>query len=197
MNFIMVCKFNLLVYLDAILRNSQSILDKQAMPGAILYFRIDDPIIKSKSELEEEEVRKQVLQKLKMNGLLLKDAQLVRAMDNDMETYSLVIPATFKKDGEFSSNSSVITEEQFSILRDYVNGKMMDLCEDMLSGTIKIEPCKTQERAYCEYCDYSSICQFDTSIKDNKYKLVLKKDEEEVWKKMKETVEGGYDNGRN
>lgn len=190
-------QIQLLVYLDAILRNSQSILDKQAMPGAILYFRIDDPIIKSKSELEEEEVRKQVLQKLKMNGLLLKDAQLVRAMDNDMETYSLVIPATFKKDGEFSSNSSVITEEQFSILRDYVNGKMMDLCEDMLSGRIKIEPCKTQERAYCEYCDYSSICQFDTSIKDNKYNLVLKKDEEEVWKNMKETVEGGYNNGRN
>jgi len=190
-------QIQLLVYLDAILRNSQTILDKQAMPGAILYFRIDDPIIKSKSELEDEEVRKQVLQKLKMNGLLLKDAQLVRAMDNDMETYSLVIPATFKKDGEFSSSSSVITEEQFSLLRDYVNGKMIELCEDMLSGTIKIEPCKTQLRAYCEYCDYSSICQFDTSIKDNKYKLVLKKDEEEVWKMMKETVEGGYNNGRN
>ncbi|MDD6795651.1 MAG: helicase-exonuclease AddAB subunit AddB [Clostridiaceae bacterium] len=190
-------QMQLLVYLDAILRNSKYILEKQTMPGAILYFKIDDPIIKSKTELEEEEIKKQVLQKLKMNGLLLKDAELVRAMDNDMETYSLIIPATFKKDGDFSSTSSVITEEQFDLLREYVNNKMIELCEDMLSGDIRIEPCKHQNTAYCEYCDYSSICQFDTSIKDNKYKLVVKKDDKELWRLIKDKVEGGQDNGRN
>lgn len=183
-------QIQLLVYLDAILRNSQYILKTQAMPGAILYFKIDDPIIKSKKELEEAEVTKQVLEKLKMNGLLLKDAELVRAMDNDMETYSLIIPATFKKDGDFSSNSSVITEEQFDILREYVNDKMIELCEDMLSGRIRIEPCKNNTMSYCEYCDYSSICQFDTSIKDNKYKLIFKKDEDELWNKMIKKIGG-------
>lgn len=190
-------QIQLLVYLDAILRNSKYILHTQAMPGAILYFKIDDPIIKSKTELEDEEIRKEVLQKLKMNGLLLKDAELVRAMDNDMETYSLIIPATFKKDGDFSSNSSVVTEEQFDILREYVNMKMIELCEDMLSGKIRIEPCKNQTTAYCEYCDYASICQFDTSIKDNKYKLVVKKDEKELWNRMENAVKGGTDHGRN
>ena len=190
-------QMQLLVYLDAILRNSEYILRHQAMPGAILYFRIDDPIIKSKTELEDEEIREQVLQKLKMNGLLLKDAELVRAMDNNMETYSLVIPATFKKDGDFSANSSVVTEEQFNILREYVGSKMVELCEDMLSGKIRIEPCKSQSTTYCEYCDYSAICQFDTSIKDNKYKLVIKKDEEEIWRRMKDVVKGGSNDGQN
>ena len=185
-------QIQLLVYLDAILRNSKYILKTQAMPGAILYFKIDDPIIKSKKEVEEAEVTKQVLEKLKMNGLLLKDAELVRAMDNDMETYSLIIPATFKKDGDFSSNSSVITEEQFDILREYVNDKMIELCEDMLSGRIRIEPCKNNTMSYCEYCDYSSICQFDTSIKDNKYKLIFKKDENELWDKMTKKIGGTF-----
>ena len=190
-------QIQLLVYLDAILKNSEYILHTQAMPWAILYFKIDDPIIKSKSELQDEEIRKQVLDKLKMNGLLLKDAELVKAMDNDMETYSLVIPATFKKDGDFSSNSSVITEEQFNILREYVNFKMIELCEDMLSGKIRIEPCKNQRTSYCDYCDYSAICQFDTSIKDNKYKLVLKKDDKEIWNDMIEKVKGGSEDGGN
>ena len=190
-------QIQLLVYLDAILKNSEYILHTQAMPGAILYFKIDDPIIKSKSELQDEEIRKQVLDKLKMNGLLLKDVELVKAMDNDMETYSLVIPATFKKDGDFSSNSSVITEEQFNILREYVNFKMIELCEDMLSGKIRIEPCKNQRTSYCDYCDYSAICQFDTSIKDNKYKLVLKKDDKEIWNDMIEKVKGGSEDGGN
>ena len=70
--------------------------------------------------LEDDEIKDEVLKKLKMNGLLLKDAKLVKAMDKDMETYSLIIPAAFKKDGDFSSTSSVVTEEQFDILRKYV-----------------------------------------------------------------------------
>ena len=190
-------QIQLLVYLDAVLRNSECILRTQAMPGAILYFKVDDPIIKSKTELEDEEIRKEVLQKLKMNGLLLKNAELVRAMDNDMETYSLIIPATFKKDGDFSANSSVATEEQFEILRQYVNDKMIELCKDMLSGKLKIEPCKNQTSTYCDYCDYSSICQFDTGIKDNKYKLVVKKDDKELWRKIENKVRGGAEDERN
>ena len=39
------------------------------MPGAILYFKIDDPIIKSKKALEDDEIKDEVLKKLKMNGL--------------------------------------------------------------------------------------------------------------------------------
>lgn len=142
-------------------------------------------------ELKDEEIQEEVLKKLKMDGLLLKDAKIVRSMDKEMTTYSLVIPATFKKDGDFSSNSAVVTEEQFNILREYVNDKMVELCEDMLSGKIKIEPCKNDKTAYCKYCDYSSICQFDTSIKDNKYKTIVKKDEKVIWDQMKKFIEGG------
>ena len=182
-------QIQLLVYLDAILRNSKKILSKQCMPGAILYFRIDDPIIKSKKSLSEDEIKDEVLKKLKMNGLILKDADLVRAMDNTMETYSLIIPAKFNKDGSFSNSSSVISEEQFDILRKYVNDKMVELCEDMLSGDVKIEPCKSSKVIYCDYCDYSSICQFDTSIKDNKYRIIVKKNKEEVWEAIEEKVQ--------
>lgn len=182
-------QIQLLVYLDAILKNSKYILNKQCIPGAILYFKIDDPIIKSKKALEEDEIRDEVLKKLKLNGLLLKDAKLVRAMDKNMETYSLIIPATFKKNGDFSSTSSVITEEQFNLLRKYVNDKMVEICEDMLSGDVKIEPCKSDKVTYCDYCDYSAICQFDTSIKDNKYRRIAKKNKEDIWASIVEKVD--------
>lgn len=184
-------QMQLLVYLDALIKDSEHFLKTGAVPGAILYFKIDDPIIKSKDDMDIEEVEKEILKKLKMNGLLLKDAKLVRAMDRSMDTVSLIIPAAFKKDGDFSSRgSSVATEEQFDLLRKYVNEKMVELCEDMLSGKIKIEPTKTPKMAYCEYCDYSSICQFDTSIKDNKYKIVLKKSDDDLWNKIDEKVNG-------
>lgn len=181
-------QMQLLVYLDALIKNSKYILNKQAKPGAVLYFKIDDPIIKGKKEMTTEEVEIEVLDALKMKGLVLKDARVVRAMDKDIEGYSLVIPAAFKKDGNFKSNSDVITEEEFKMLRDYVNKKMVELCEDMLSGNIKIEPTKHSNKTHCEYCDFASICQFDTNIKDNKYKVVIRKSQNEIWNNIKEEI---------
>lgn len=181
-------QIQLLVYLDAILKNSEQILKTQCMPGGILYFKIDNPIIKSKKALTEEEIQVEVLKKLKMDGLLLKNVELVKSMDRDMETYSLIIPAAFKKDGDFTSTSSVVTESQFELLRKYVNDKMIEICEEMLSGEVKIEPCKSAKVTYCDYCDYSSICQFDTSIKDNKYKIILKKKKDDLWNAMSNKV---------
>lgn len=181
-------QIQLLVYLDAILKNSKQILKTQCMPGGILYFKIDNPIIKSKKALTEEEIQVEVLKKLKMDGLLLKNVELVKSMDRDMETYSLIIPAAFKKDGDFTSTSSVVTESQFELLRKYVNDKMIEICEEMLSGEVKIEPCKSSKVTYCDYCDYSSICQFDTSIKDNKYKIISKKKKDDLWDAMSNKV---------
>ena len=181
-------QIQLLVYLDAILKNSEQILKTQCMPGGILYFKIDNPIIKSKKALTEEEIQVEVLKKLKMDGLLLRNVELVKSMDRDMETYSLIIPAAFKKDGDFTSTSSVVTESQFELLRKYVNDKMIEICEEMLSGEDKIEPCKSSKVTYCDYCDYSSICQFDTSIKDNKYKIILKKKKDDLWDAMSNKV---------
>lgn len=181
-------QIQLLVYLDAILKNSEQILKTQCMPGGILYFKIDNPIIKSKKALNEEEIQVEVLKKLKMDGLLLKNVELVKAMDKDMETYSLIIPAAFKKDGDFTSSSSVVTKEQFELLRSYVNDKMIEICEEMLSGQVKIEPCKSSKVTYCDYCNYSAICQFDTSIRDNKYKVILKKKKDDLWNAMSNKV---------
>lgn len=186
-------QIQLLVYLDAILKNSKKILKTQCMPGGILYFKIDNPIIKSKKALTDEEIQVEVLKKLKMDGLLLKNVELVKSMDRDMETYSLIIPATFKKDGDFTSTSSVVTESQFELLRKYVNDKMIEICEEMLSGEVKIEPCKSSKVTYCDYCDYSSICQFDTSIKDNKYKIISKKKKDDLWDAMSNKVKVGED----
>jgi len=41
----------------------------------------------------------------------------------------------------------------------------------------------------CEYCDYSAICQFDGSIKDNKYRNMNDKKDDEVLELMRKAVE--------
>ena len=189
-------QMQLLVYLDALINNSENIVENQAMPGAILYFRIDDPILKSKGDLTEEEIKSEVLKELKLEGLLLDDVKVVKAMDNTLEpgTHSLIIPANMKKAGDLGKNKALITMEQFKLLRKYVNEKMVEICQNMIEGKIDIEPCKENKNIVCDYCNYSHICQFDSSLEDNRYKVIPKKKEEEIWKSINEKV-GGEVNG--
>lgn len=183
-------QLQLLVYLDAILSNEEEILKKDIVPGAILYFTIDDPMISSSGELSEEEVEQRLIKELKMSGLLLKDPKVIKEMDKDIKGYSIIIPAYMGKDGISENNSSVATREQFKVISEYVRQKVVDLCEDMLKGDITIKPVKNGKYTCCSYCRFNAICQFDYSLKDNKYCLLQKKDKEDIWKLMKEKISG-------
>jgi len=177
-------QLQLLVYLDALLSNAQYYTEKQAIPGAVLYFRVDDPMISGTADMTEEEIEKAILKKLKMNGLILKDAKVVKSMDKEIEGYSLIIPARMNKGDVLGSTPSVVSLEQFNILREYVRDTMVRICEDMLNGNIEIRPIKNKKHTACSYCSFASVCQFDPSMKDNKYRYVNKKKEDEVWNLM-------------
>jgi len=171
-----------------LLSNAHYYTELQAMPGAVLYFRVDDPMINGTADMTEEEIEKAILKKLKMNGLILKDARVVKSMDKEIEGYSLIIPARMNKGDTLGSTPSVVTEEQFDILRKYVRDTMVRICEDMLNGNIEIRPTKSKKHTACSYCNFASICQFDPSMKDNKYRYVNKKKDDEVWTLMQDKV---------
>jgi len=183
-------QLQLLVYLDAILTNWKRYENTENIPGAILYFKIDNPIISVVGETGEAEIEKEIMKKLKMQGLLLKDARIIREMDKDMERYSLVIPAQVNADGSLSKNTSAATLEQFQLLREYVRNTVVSLCEEMLQGNITINPCKKKDYVACAFCKFSAICKFDVAIRDNKYKLLIDKSEEELWELIKNSVDG-------
>ena len=189
----------LLIYLEALLSNSEAIIQNQSMPGAILYFKLDDPIVSGEPGISKEDIEERIMKKLKLKGLLLKDAEIIKEMDKTMESYSLIIPAKLNSDDTVSKVSSAITAEEFEILREYVRESIVALCDEMLKGNIKINPAKNAKYKACEYCSYASVCQFDTSMKDNKYNLVLKKKDEDIWElmknKIKKAVEGEDESG--
>jgi ATP-dependent helicase/nuclease subunit B len=153
-------------------------------PAGILYFKIDDPVIKAKNNLDEEELEKAIMKALKMKGLLLADTKIIREMDRNIEGASLIIPASIKKDGELGSRSSVATKEQFDMLRSHVKENLIKTCEEMVSGEIDIKPYKKKDAAQttpCSYCDYNAICQFDPALKENTYKIIKDKKDKEIW----------------
>jgi ATP-dependent helicase/nuclease subunit B len=181
-------QIQLLVYLDAIL---ESALEDESKlhPAGILYFKIDEPLIKAKTDMEEEEIEKSIIKKLKMKGLLLKDAEVIREMDRNIEGHSDIIPAYITKDGAIGSATNGATAEQFKILRRYVKNAIKRLSSEMINGNIAIRPYKKKKQTPCTYCNYGAICQFDERLSDNEYKIISDKDEEEIWSLMAKEVE--------
>jgi len=182
-------QIQLITYMDALWESSDKTSEKPVLPGGMLYFKIDDPIIRTSGKMTEEEIEKAIMKQLRMRGLLLADVKLIRAMDNSIEGASLIVPATLNKGDVLGKNTSAATLEQFKLLRKYVRKLLKDLCGEIMKGNVPIKPYKKKGSTSCKYCSFSSVCQFDTAMKENSFKLLYDKDNEEIWKLMEQEEE--------
>lgn len=168
-------KLQLLLYLDAVLEGDSSFI-----PSAVLYFKIDDPLIKAKGEVPEEEILKAIFKKFKMSGLLLKDQDIIKEMDSEIGKSSTIIPAGFTKEQEFVKGSKVYEKEEFDLLRSHVRSLIYESCEKISRGNIDIAPYKKGNEVPCTYCSYASVCGFQNGILNNKYRIINEIDDKEV-----------------
>lgn len=180
----------LVVYLHAVLENRERLKRNKLKPAGIFYFKIDDPLVKT-DQMVLEAVEKEIRKKLKMDGIVLKDVNLVRRMDREVQGWSEVLPIGMGNNG-FYQNSSALGETEFMALIKHVEGLVKEISGEILRGNIRIEPVKDGQRKACDYCDYQSICQFD-SLFGNKYKHLKPLDKDEVIAKIlgKEVTAGG------
>lgn len=184
-------QIQLLVYADAIISNGDKIIKNDIYPAGVFYFRVDDPMIESDEE-DIEIIEKEIAKKLKLDGVIIKDINIVKAMDRDIEesNISSIIPVSINKDGSFSKYSSVLEKEDLDKLIKHVKGLISEIAEEILKGKIKIEPCKTDKYVSCAYCEFSTICQFETSFDDNRYRNIKKLKDEDVILRIREKSGG-------
>lgn len=176
-------QMQLITYLDALWENSGQRNGDRIFPGGMLYFKVDDPIIKATNDLSAEEIETAIRKKLKMKGLLLADVKLIKSMDNTIEGSSTIIPARINK-GDVLGKSSAATIEQFTILREYVKKLLKQLCSEIIQGKVPIKPYKKKKITSCQYCSYSAVCQFDVMQKENTFNILHDRQEDELWKLM-------------
>lgn len=181
-------QLQLITYLDAIWESGSKYSENPVLPGGMLYFKVDDPIIRSETRLNDEEIEKAIMKQLRMKGLLLADVKLIKQMDNTISGSSLVIPATLNKGDVIGKNSSVATKEQFELLRKYTQKLLKELSFEILRGSVPIKPVKDRKGEACRFCSFLSVCQFDTKMKDNTYRFLYEKDQDEIWRLLKANV---------
>jgi len=180
-------ELQLLIYLDAILESADK-ENTDIKPAGIFYFRIDDPIVKADKDITDEELQKEILKKLRLDGLVLKDAEIIKEMDKSINGTSYIIPASINKDGTIGKKTKGATKEQFELLRKHVKNMIKDLAEQMINGNISITPYRKGKETACKYCPYSSVCKFETNFEGNKYMFIKEQKEEEIWNMLQKEV---------
>jgi ATP-dependent helicase/nuclease subunit B len=157
---------------------------KEIIPAGIFYYHIDDPIV-AKSEQAEEEIYKS----LKMNGLVNGDPRVIALMDQKLAgpdqslralAKSEIIPIETNKEGTLTKRSSVASAKQLDALVDYVNQKLKDDGKLILSGDTRLNPFRTEKTTACDYCEYRSVCGFDSKLPGHGYRNLNKKSIEEM-----------------
>lgn len=170
-------QLQLLLYLDAYLR-----LNEKHKAAGMFYFHIDTRTVKYETGMELGEALNKQLKQYKLSGLSVDDVEILGKMESGLK--GEILPAKAKKDGTLSSGASVASEAQFRQLIEYMYDLIRNLGKDMLAGKISAKPCKLKDKDACAFCKYHTICQFDTSSKNNHYEQLDSLRDQEIWEEL-------------
>ncbi len=180
-------KLQLLTYLDVALGYAEKLTGGKALPGAMLYFRIADPLIRIDGDIPgPADIEKKILREFKMTGIVLADPHLTQLMDCGLTGDSDLIPVQIKKDGEFSARSAVLTPAQFSLLREHLRHQLISAGGDIMDGVVDISPYRSGAGRPCGYCPYKPVCQFDILLEGNAYRIIKPLDDGAIWSKLRQ-----------
>lgn len=183
-------QLQLVVYMNAAMEmESRKHPDKEIVPAALLYYHIDDPTIETPVEFTDEQINEQILAKLRMNGVVNSDPEVVERLDRYMQDKSVVIPVEKKKDGSFSARSSVLSREEMQLISSYVDAKIRSIGREILDGKIAANPYEKGNEEACTYCAYKKVCGFDGSIPGYEKRQLEDLDKQALMQRMQETVE--------
>lgn len=183
-------QLQLVVYMNAAMEmESRKHPDKEIVPAALLYYHIDDPTIETPVELTDEQINEQILAKLRMNGVVNSDPDVVERLDRYMQDKSVVIPVEKKKDGSFSARSGVLSREEMQLISSYVDAKIRSIGREILDGKIAANPYEKGNEEACTYCAYKKVCGFDGSIPGYEKRQLEALDKQALMQRMQETVE--------
>ena len=177
------------MYLDVAMgKMKERYPEEEIIPAGILYYHMDDPLIDTLSQAGEE-IEAEILGKLRAEGLVNEEGDIIERLDQSGDAKSLVIPVGRKKDGSLTAASSTANTEQFTMLCQYGEQKSEELASRILNGETEPEPYWLEGKTACDYCGYRGICGFDKRIDGYHYKKYQKEKADDVWNKIKEATE--------
>lgn len=145
----------MLLYLFALESGGENILGPHPTSAGVQYFPARSPLMSTDSRLSEEESALEREKLWKRKGILLRDEDVLHAMDPDEKLKRL--DCDIKKDGTITGY--VADREQLRQLRKYVFMTLGKIVDEIASGNVAPNPyTRGTSHDACSYCPYGSVC---------------------------------------
>lgn len=149
----------MLIYLFSICENGKSRYG-DIVPSGVLYLPAKIPVIKVERTTSAEEIQRQQLKTMRMNGLLLDDEDVLRAMEPELG--GLFIPVSLTAQGNLKTDD-LVTLEQFGKIKKHIEQLLTAMAQQLHGGDIAALPKTKANGGICAYCDYHDICGRESS----------------------------------
>lgn len=150
--------------------------EQKRKPAGVFYFLIDEPkvdLTDTEKEKVFEKISKDMKKSFRLNGIMVQDPAVIRGIAGEFEGYSDILPLRNTKEGiKATSENFLLSEEDFQKLQGEMDQQISKLCHDLVSGKIAIQPKKTEKTSPCVYCQFKSICRFDTAFDGCNYEVI-------------------------
>ena len=154
--------------------------NKKAVPAAMLYYAVSDPLVKGQG-LNKEELEALVEKELTMRGLVNYEDGICTMLDETLKMPSVssdVISVSTDKNGQYKANSEIGSTEEFEKLSTFVNAKMQEIGDRIRQGDVEKKPYKKADITGCTYCAYRGVCGFDEKIPGYQHEQIVLSEEE-------------------
>ena len=168
----------MLLYMFALRDSGQGDLGSRPIPAGVQYFPARAPYLSSDGRLEGEDAEKLRQKEWKRKGLLLRDEEVLRAMEPGENPTRMCY--TVRKDG--SLNGDLADREQLKLLEGYIFRYLGKMVEDIASGNVEPNPyTRGTSHNACAFCPYGAICHKDTVAGRRNYKTM---DAQRFWEEI-------------
>ncbi len=147
----------MLLYLFTLAGAGEELFGREAVPAGVLYVPARESIISADSDLDDAELEKKRRESLKRSGLLLGEAEVLRAMEHEGAPARL--PVRWK-DG-VPTGDALADVEKLGALARRVEETLRAIAGEIHAGSIEADPCyKSARDNACLWCEFASACRF-------------------------------------
>ena len=183
-------QMQLVVYMDAAVKAEQrKYPDAEVKPAGIFYYNVKDPMLQKEMEDDLDGLDPEIFKKLKMNGLVLAEDEVISGLDRT----TVSLPMSYTSTGLFRKGSSIASENEFALLDAYVKKKITDIREAILDGNAEVSPYEMGNRNACTYCPYQGTCGFDRKIPGYEFRRLKQFADDEIWKAFAKEVDDEWE----
>ena len=174
----------MLLYLFALEQEGERVLGSNPVSAGVQYFPARYPYMNENGKLTEEEAAKERTALTKRQGLILRNEEVIQAMEPGEELKRL--SCRRKSDGTITGD--VADGDQLKMLRSYVFRLIGKMVDEIAEGNVAPNPyTRGSSHSACAWCPYGAVCARSREQGRRNYKTMTA---QRFWEEIEKEARG-------